>query len=182
MDGERPNDYRLGADVEVYCRYCRLNLDGVISALDSEGNIAKVKCGTCGHFQDFKPPVDMEEKHRKLVAKAMRIAERHTRGPDAARGSSVRSGKASHGLGSNSSEVALTQEAVMRRLWEEATADVSPMKARVYDKFRSYHKDDVISHKAHGLGVVVRDDVEGSMTVLFRDSVLELEHNAPRED
>jgi 8-oxo-dGTP pyrophosphatase MutT (NUDIX family) len=129
------------------------------------------------HFQDFKPPIDMEEKHRKLVAKAMKIAEKHTRGPQAAEARAKKDAAAVKAAASD-----LRPEAVMRRLWEEATADVSPMKMKMYDKHRSYKKDDVISHKAHGLGVVVRDDVEFTVTVLFRDQVVELDCDLPREE
>lgn len=168
---------KLGAYIDIYCRYCRLNLDGVVSALNEDGTIAKVKCVTCGHFQNPKAPVDPGDAHRKLVAKAMRIAEKHTRGPQAAEARAKADAAADKAAAGD-----LRPEAVMRRLWEEATANVSPMKMKVYDKFRTYRKDDVITHKVHGLGVIVRDDVEGTMTVLFRDAVHELERDAPRED
>ncbi len=175
MDVKAPGGLKLGSDIEIYCRYCRLNLDAVVSAFGPDGELAKVRCGTCGHFQDYKPPKDMEEAHRKMVAKAMRIAEKHTRGPQ---GGDAGAGRAT-GMPAASD---MSQQAVMRRLWEEATADVSPMKMKMYDKHRSYHKDDIISHKAHGLGVVVRDDVEGTVTVLFRDQALEIECDVPRDE
>lgn len=172
MDRKTASGHRLGGDIEIYCRYCKLNLDGVVASFAEDKTIAKVQCRTCMHFQDYKPPVDMEEKHRKLVAKAMRIADRHTRG---------QGGRSERKESAQVSED-LSQEAVMRRMWDEATADVSPMKAKVYDRHRSYSKDDVILHKVNGMGVVVRDDVEYSMTVLFRDVVVELERDIPRED
>lgn len=178
MDVKGPPALRLGSDIEIYCRYCRLNLDGVVSAFGEDGALAKVKCGTCGHFQNFKAPVAADYEHRKLVAKAMRIAEKHTRGADATRGG----GGKKAGVTGAAAASDLSQEAVMRRIWDEATANVTPMKMKIYDRFRSYHKDDVITHKAHGLGVVVRDDVEGSITVLFRDAVHDLECDVPRDD
>ena len=177
MDVNKPVGLKLGSDIEIYCRYCRLNLDAVVSAFGTDGALAKVQCRTCGHFQDYKPPKDMDEAHRKLVAKAMRIAEKHTRGPQAAEARAKKDAADEKAAAAD-----LRPEAVMRRLWEEATANVSPMKMKVYDKFRTYRKDDVITHKVHGLGVVVRDDVEGTMTVLFRDAVHELERDVPREE
>ncbi len=168
--------YKLGQFIDIYCRYCRLNLDAVVASMNPDGTLAKVQCRTCMHFQDFKPPADLQEKHRKLVEKAMKIAEKHTRGPAAAEA------KAKKDAAAKASAADLRPEAVMRRLWDEATANVSPMKMKVYDKHRSYHKDDVITHKVHGLGVVVRDDEEYSMTVLFRDQVVELDCDQPRED
>lgn len=169
--------FKLGQFIEINCRYCRLNLDAVVASLNADGSPAKVQCRTCMHFQDFKPPADLEEKHRKLVEKAMKIAQKHTRGPAAAEAKARKDAATAKAQAGD-----LRPEAVMRRLWEEATADVSPMKMKVYDKHRSYHKDDVITHKTYGLGVVVRDDVEFSMTVLFRDQVVELDCDQPRED
>ena len=165
--------YKLGSDIEIYCRYCKLNLDAVVASFGVDGNIGKVQCRTCMHFQNYKPPADMEEKHRKLVGRAMRIAQRHTRGT---------AGQALDNAAKADSASDLSPDAVMRRLWDEATTDVSPLKAKVYDKHRSYSKDDIILHKANGMGVVVNDDIEYSMTVLFREGWIDVERDVPRED
>jgi hypothetical protein len=176
MSDEPVKKYKLGDFIEISCRYCRLNLDAVVTAFAVDGTIAKVQCRTCMHFQNFKPPADFDAKHRKLVDKAMKIANNHTGGPEgpAAQAKARASAKAKAGD--------LSAEAVMRRVWDDATANVTPMKMKMYDKHRVYHKEDVISHKAHGLGVVLDDGGDYQINVLFRDGFVLLEHDIPREE
>jgi hypothetical protein len=163
--------WRLGQDIEIHCRYCRLNLDGVVAALGPDGELQKVQCRTCRHFQAYKPPADLAAARAKLVAKAMRIAERHTSGQG---GTKPAARKAP--VGSD-----LSPEAVLRQMWDDATKDSSPMKMKVYDRHRTYKVDDLVAHKAHGLGQV-REVGDGEMVVLFREGFVRLEIDQPREE
>ena len=162
--------WKLGQDIEIHCRYCRLNLDGVVAALGPDGGLLKVQCRTCRHFQDFKAPTDPGDKRAKLVAKVMRLAERHTAG----QGGTKPAKKAAAGSD-------LSPEAVLRKLWDDATKDASPMKMKVYDRHRMYQVDDLLAHKSHGLGQV-REVTDGKMVVLFREGFVRLEMDQPREE
>lgn len=156
--------FNLGDLIEIWCRYCRLNLDGVVAAL-KDGEVVKVQCRTCRHFQDYKPPVPMEQQRQKLLRKAMRIAERHGKGP--ARMEPEK-------------EENLSQEAVIRTLWEEATKDASSLRASVYEEYKAFKEKDVILHKAFGMGVV-QEATEDAILVLFREGFQRLPHKRPRE-
>jgi len=70
---------------------------------------------------------------------------------------------------------------VARALWEEATRDAQAWKARPYDPHRSYFPDDLIAHKAHGLGVV-REAKDGFILVLFREGFQRLPHEVPPDE
>jgi hypothetical protein len=164
--------WKLGQDIEIHCRYCRLNLDGVVAALGPDGGLLKVQCRTCRHFQDYKAPTDPAEKRAKLVAKAMRIAERHTAGQGGTKASAKKAAPAAADL---------SPEAVLRKLWEDATKDASPLRMKVYDRHRMYKVDDLLAHKAHGLGQV-REVSDGEMVVLFREGFVRLEMDQPREE
>ncbi len=164
--------WKLGQDIEIHCRFCRLNLDGVVAALGPEGSLLKVQCRTCRHFQDFKPPADLAAKRAKLVAKAMRIAERHTAGQGGTRGSTKKA---------TPSQTDLSPEAVLRKMWEDATKDAHPLKCRVYDCHRAYKVDELIAHKSRGLGQV-REVADGAMVVLFREGFVRLEVERPVEE
>jgi hypothetical protein len=160
---------RLGDDLEIYCQICRLNLYGTVSALQ-DGAIAKVQCRTCRHFQDFRPPVAEDAKRQRLLKKAFRLAEKHVSG----RGGTASSKKTAHA-------VDLTPEGVTRTLWEEATRDASPMKMKPYDVHRTYRNDDMIAHKALGLGVV-REVFDDIIVVLFRNGIERIEHSRERDE
>jgi hypothetical protein len=161
----------LGDPIEIWCRYCRLNLDANVSAI-KDGAIAKVQCRTCRHFQDYRPPVPASEQRQKLIRKAMKLAERRGGGPS-------RSAPARHAPAAES----LSPEAVARAMWEEATKDADALRAKVYDTHRKYAEGDVILHKAHGMGVVreVRDE-DSTILALFREGVQRLEHDRSVED
>ena len=123
-----------------------------------------------GRFQDM-PPVDPALKRAKLVAKAMRIAERHTSGQGGTKPAAKKAPVDSD----------LSPEAVLRQMWEDATKDASPMKMKVYDRHRTYKVDDLVAHKSHGLGQV-REAGDGEMVVLFREGFVRLEIDQPREE
>lgn len=165
-DGRKP---ALGDVIEIRCRFCRLNLDANVSALAPDGAIAKVQCRTCRHFQDFKAPVPVEDQRAALIRKAMKIAEKHTRG------SSDRKASATRTTGS------LSAEAVAQALWDEATKDANPLKSKIYDPHRTYSVDDLITHRPQGLGVV-RESDEATILVLFREGFLRLPQNEPRDE
>ncbi|HHW96398.1 MAG: hypothetical protein ACOX51_05700 [Myxococcota bacterium] len=162
---------KLGQDIEIYCRYCKLNLDGVVAALTPDGSLQKVQCRTCKHFQDFKPPVDMEAKRAKLVAKALKIAERHTAAVLAK----------SQPKDTENTDQGLSPEAVLLSMWHEATKDAHPLKTKIYDQHRMYKVDDLISHKAFGLGKV-QETTEDSMVVLFRHGFENLDIGVDKEE
>lgn len=158
---------KLGDIIEIHCRNCRLNLDASVSALNADGTIAKVQCRTCRHFVDYKAPVPVEEKRAKLIQKAMRIAERHTQGRSAP--PKPKAGEA------------LSQEAVVKALWEEATKGANPLKSKFYDPHKTFAGQDLVTHRQHGLGVV-QEVGEDSVLVLFREGLVRLDHARPRED
>lgn len=155
--------WNLGDDIDIYCRWCRLNTNGVVSALDDRGGLAKVQCRTCKNFLPFKPPKDPGEEKRKMMEKAIRIRDRRT---------SSGSGKAPKKDEADS----LSAEAVARRMWDEATRDANPLKSKIYRPTLSLENEDLVTHPKHGLGVVseVGDD---SVLVLFREGIQRLEHN-----
>ncbi len=161
---------KLGDVIEVWCRYCKLNLDANVSALAPDGGIAKVQCRTCRHFQDHKEPVPDSVRREKLVKKVLALAERRGARPPGA-------------LSRPTTHEPLSAEAVARAMWEEATKDASPMKIKTYDEHRRYAPQDMVAHKAFGLGVVheVRDE-DDTLLVLFRDGYQRIEHNRPRDE
>ncbi|NOZ00947.1 MAG: hypothetical protein GXP54_03550 [Deltaproteobacteria bacterium] len=67
--------FALGDEIDIYCRWCRLNMNGVVSALDEKGDVAKVQCRTCRNFLPFKPPKDMAAEKRRLLDKALKMRE-----------------------------------------------------------------------------------------------------------
>ncbi len=163
----RPRKYELGDPIDIHCRYCKLNLNGVVSAVVNNRPV-KVQCRTCRMFQDYHPPVNEAMARRKLLQKVLRMRDR--RAPVRTRPtpeSPARQG--------------LDQAAVARRLWDEATKDVNPLKSRVYNPRLTLHKDDLISHPVLGLGVVSATG-DDHVLVLFRDGFKRLEHNRPAED
>lgn len=159
----------LGDIVEIHCRYCRLNLNGSVAALNPDGSIAKVQCRTCRDFQDFRPPIPPEETRARQLKRVMRIAQQRT-------GTAPKKGE--RGAPQRKEE---SPEAVIRALWEEATRNAQAWKARPYDPHRSYQVEDLLAHKTHGLGVV-REEGEGSILVLFREGLVRLPHELPREE
>ena len=164
-----PKKPALGDVIEIRCRFCRLNLDANVSALGPEGGIVKVQCRTCRHFQDFKAPVPVEEQRAILIRKAMKIAERHTQGTSGRR------------MQPASSTGSLSAEAVAHALWDEATKDANPLKSKIYDQYRTFLLDDLVTMKGVGLGVV-REVDEGTVLVLFREGFKRIPHSQPRED
>ena len=157
--------HALGEDVEIFCRFCRVNLDAVVSAVVN-GEIAKVQCRTCRHFQDYRPPVTESERRRKLLQKVIRMRDKRT-------SSQVRSSPVDNSL---------SAEAVVRRMWDEATKDANPLKSKVYDVHRVYGMDDMITHREMGLGVVREVAEDGTVAVLFKDGYKRLPHGRPRDE
>lgn len=161
---ETKGKYALGDPIDIYCRYCKLNLNGVVSAVVND-RVVKVQCRTCRLFQDYKPPIDERVQRQKSIRKVLRLRERkeggHAKTDDAPQN--------------------LDQASVARRLWDEATKDVNPLKSRVYNPALTFHKEDLISHPDWGLGVVAEEE-EHRILVLFRDGFKSLEHNRPRPD
>ncbi len=163
-----PRKPALGDVIEIRCRFCRLNLDANVSALAPDGTIAKVQCRTCRHFQDYKAPVPVEDQRAALIRKAMKIAEKHTRG-------------ATERAPAPKSTGTLSAEAVAKALWEEATKDANPLKSKIYDVHRSFAVDDLITHRQMGLGVV-READDQAILVLFREGFQRLPHDQPRDE
>lgn len=155
----------LGDTIEIYCRYCRLNLNGIVSAI-VDGKVVKVKCKTCGHFQDYQPPKDL----KKLKEKALkRLMKQKAKRPHPSQ------------VGAEPSQ-ALSQASALRKLWEQETADADFRNTKVYDPHRSYRVGDFIAHKHFGLGKVMEIVSDTTMRVLFRTSIEELEHGVPKDD
>lgn len=166
MSGARR--YELGDPIDIYCRYCRLNLNGVVSAIVNNRPV-KVQCRTCRHFQDYRPPVNEALARQKALNKVFRMRDR--RAPVQASRPRFESASAEN----------LDQSAVARRLWDEATKDANPLKSRVYNPRLTFHKDDLITHPVHGLGVVSATG-DNHVLVLFREGFKRLEHNRLAED
>jgi len=157
--------YQLGDFIDIYCRFCKLNLTGVVSAIVN-GNVVKVQCRTCKNFQDYKPPIDEEEKKRKALKRVLKRRESKSQGNKAAAQTKIED---------------LSQEAMIRRLWEEAVKDTNPLKTPIYSPYHTYSKDEIITHPDYGLGVVGEVGTD-FVFALFRDGYKRLEHNRPKEE
>jgi hypothetical protein len=165
MGQERVTTYQLGDFIDIYCRFCKLNLTGVVSAIVN-GEVVKVQCRTCKNFQDYKPTVDEEEKKRKALR---RVLKRRDSKSEVERAAPLLQAEN------------LSQEAVVRRLWEEAIKDTNPLKTPIYSPNHIYSKDDIITHPDYGLGVVGEVGTD-FVFALFRDGYKRLEHNRQKEE
>ncbi len=179
MSGHRK--YELGDPIDIYCRYCRLNLNGVVSAIVNNRPV-KVQCRTCRMFQDYRQPVNEALLRRKMLEKVLRMRERRTSASSGQPTPSTPPPTASRPRPAQPPpHESLDQSAVARRLWDEATKDVNPLKSRVYDPHKTFTKDDLISHPVLGLGVVSAT-TDSDILVLFREGFKRLEHNQPSLD
>ena len=115
----------------------------------------------------LQPPVDRPRGPNG--GKALKIAERHTAAVLA---------KVSQGHENLIKSVAW---AVLLSMWHEATKDAHPLKTKIYDQHRMYKVDDLISHKAFGLGKV-QETTEDSMVVLFRHGFENLDIGVDKEE
>ena len=155
----------LGDTVEIYCRYCKLNLNGIVSAV-VDGRIVKVKCKTCGHFQDYHPPKDMKKEKEKALKRLMKqkAKKKHPAAPKEER------------------QEQISQTAALRKIWEEETADADFRNTKVYDPHRTYHEGDFIAHKHFGLGKVMEVLDSNKIRVLFRNSIEIVEQGRPKDE
>ena len=157
----------LGDMIEIYCRYCRRNLNGVIASI-VDGKVAKVRCRTCGHFQDYKPPKDMSKEKERAMKRLMRSYNRK----QAAKTRAVQ----------QEADKPLGQAAALRQLWEQETREADFRNTKVYDAHRSYELGDFIGHKALGLGKVMEVVNEHRLRVLFRDRIEIISQGEPRDE
>jgi len=153
----------LGDKLDIYCRYCRKNLNGVVSALQ-DGKIAKVRCRTCGHFQVYKPQKDMKKAKQRAMKRLMNSYNKK------------------HVTEENQEkDLALNQDAAIWQLWDQETETANIRNTKVYDIHRTYKVNDFISDKALGLGKVMEIN-DNLMKVLFRDGIEDIEHARPKDD
>lgn len=160
-----PN-YRLGDHIDIYCRYCRLNLNGAVAGV-VKGKVVKVQCKTCLNIQDYRPPLSPKEMRAKAVKRALSMRDRRVGGHQ--------------GLIQENSAPNLSQEAVARSMWEEATRDANPLKSILYDETKGFSLKDIVTHPDYGLGVVM-EVWHREIVVLFREGLKRLPHNRRRED
>ncbi len=153
----------LGDRLDIYCRYCKRNLNGVVSAVQ-DGKVAKVRCQTCGHFQPYQPPRDMKKAKERALK---RLVRSHAKKQD---------NQPLH------TEPGMNQETAIRHLWDQETQAANVRNTRVYDVHHTYGVGDFIAHKALGLGKVMEVGANNRLKVLFRDRIAELEHGLPRDD
>jgi hypothetical protein len=161
MPPKRP--ITLGDIIEVYCSKCRLNLDASVAAIIG-GEVVKVMCRTCGNEVPNKPPVDPKLKKEKALERLMKMRAKKSEGPK---------------------HVAPSPESpavAVRKLWDDLTATADPLRAKVYDRHRTYAVNDVVLHKQFGMGVVHAKDQDDELNVLFRDGFQRLESNQPVDE
>lgn len=165
MPGKEP---QLGDVVEIHCKYCRLNLDGNVAAV-LDGEIIKVQCRTCRHFQDYRPPIPESERRARLMKQVTRLRDRRLPLPPTPK-------KSEEKPEVQSSKNEYSPEAVARKMWDEATKNVNPLKARIYNPDHIYGVSDMLVHHQHGLGVVSEIRQDGTIIVLFREGFKRLSH------
>jgi hypothetical protein len=168
--------WAIGNDIEIHCRFCRVNQEGQVAAV-MDNEVIKVQCRSCRHFQDYKPAIPEQARRQKLLKKAMIIAGRRT-GVNVSNEAIAEEVKETP-----KTDAEISAEALALRLWQEATKNATPMKCKVYDKTRTYRMEDLVAHKAMGLGVVreVRDE-DDTILILFKDGYKRLEHSRPDDD
>jgi hypothetical protein len=156
---------QLGDFIDIYCRFCKTNVTGVVSAIVN-GQVVKVQCRSCKNFQDYKPPVDLQEKKMKALRRVLKKRE-------------AKAGSESSAPQTKTED--LSQEAMIRRLWEEAIKDINPLMTPIYSPYKVYSKDDIITHPDYGLGVVGEVGTD-FFFALFRDGYKRLEHNKQKDE
>ena len=162
---EEVDMYDLGDEIDIYCIYCKLNLNGIVSAV-VEGEVKKVRCKTCGHFQDYRPPKDMQKAKERALKRILKARAK-------------KSGQKQ--VKTEQREENLSQAKVLRDMWEKETEDANFRNTKVYDPYRTYEVGDFVAHKHFGLGKVMEIN-DGVMRVLFRDSIQQLEFGKERDE
>ncbi|MDH3627914.1 MAG: hypothetical protein OES25_09695 [Acidobacteriota bacterium] len=70
--------YKVGTEIEAYCKDCDEDRSGVIETLKSDGNINRVVCNTCKESHLFRRPKSAaakKPKSRRRIKGAVLVAE-----------------------------------------------------------------------------------------------------------
>lgn len=158
--------YKVGDEVDFYCKKCRLNLRGNVAAV-REGQIVRVTCRTCRSTQPYVPEKTEEELRATTLRKVLK--RRDQRGQQ--RSASLEESRKAASYGSEVTE-----------RWRKVTEGIDSRQATKYDRHKGYKEGAVIIHTEHGLGVVQKVLHENAILVLFRKVEVPLEMNAPEEE
>jgi len=168
--------YKVGDEIEFYCRACRLNLDGNVYGLKDE-KVDMVMCRTCFKPMRYQPPVDMAARRDDKVKKLMRALERKKR-EDAGDPVVVRKGSRRIVTEQRQDEatpgpLAPTEEPSPQDRWRTLTADADARRAKVWRPADTYKPGDFLLHKKWGMGYIETVADEG-LLVLFREGPVPL--------
>jgi hypothetical protein len=157
--------WKVGDEVDFYCRRCRLNLYGNVASI-VDGQVKTVTCRTCRGTQPYAREKTEEEIRAGQLKRAFQLRDRrHQQFAEMA---------ASRKTAASGTEVT--------RRWREATEDVDARYAPRYDPRSSYEVEDLVIHPQHGLGVVTQVVHENAFVALFRKVELPLEMGASPEE
>jgi len=157
----------VGDLVDFYCSRCRLNLNGTVMALGTEGEVVKVTCRTCQSGQPYKEMVTREQIKARRIKQALAIRDRRT--------------SLSAGATEPEKPSAAAPQDVTSR-WRVATEDVDARYAPRHVPELSLEAGDLLLHAEHGLGIVSQVIHENAALVLFRKVEVPLEMNRPPEE
>jgi hypothetical protein len=69
MQDDNPKT-KIGDVIEISCTQCRLNLDGTVAAMVDD-EVVQVTCRTCGNTQKFAPPMDEEDRRKRVMKRVV---------------------------------------------------------------------------------------------------------------
>jgi hypothetical protein len=169
MENQETPKFKLGDDIDAYCKRCRLNLNASVTALNN-GEVVQVFCRTCFTTQPYKPPVNVAEKRKKALERVLRMRDKKIKGeqksaPENPDDSPVK-------------EIPKKPE----NMWDEMMKDFDFRKGKPYDASRNYQMKDFLLHKIHGVGIVVNLVDEKTIQVLFKNSLQNLPQSIRQEN
>jgi hypothetical protein len=157
--------WKVGDEIDFYCKRCKLNLHGNVSSL-AAGQPKAVTCRTCRFTVPFARERTEEEFRAQQLKKAFRLRDKRVQ----------------QYVDMAESRTNAASGTDVTRRWRDATDDVDSRSTNRYDRHRSYEVDDLLIHSEHGLGIVTSVLHENGCVALFRKVEVPLEMNAEREE
>lgn len=164
MQDDNPKT-KIGDVIEISCTQCRLNLDGTVAAMVDD-EVVQVTCRTCGNTQKYAPPMDEEDRRK-------RVMKRVVGGREKKRATQERSAK--------DMKVAYSPNELTAR-WRQLTQGMRSAEGAIYNPRNTFQEGDALIHPQHGFGIVTQVIHENAVLVLFREVEVPLEMGAPRKN